>query len=350
MKDYYSILGITKSATEDDVKKAFRKLAHKYHPDKKGGDEAKFKEISEAYTVLSDKKKRAEYDAYGRTFQQGTGPGPGGFDNSGFGGFEGFQDFDFGDIFSEFFGNRGAAPKRGRDISIDLELTFKDSVFGVERRVLLTKLGICDACTGSGAKPGSSVETCGGCGGQGSVREARSTVFGSFTTTRECPQCKGRGTIPKETCRTCAGRGVARQQDEVKISVPAGINNGEMIRMPGRGEAVAAGSPGDLYIKIHVKTDPRFKREGNLLSTTIAIKLSDALLGATYDVETLDGTVPLSIPAGVSHGETLRIKGKGVPLPKNERGDFMVRLTISLPSKLSKKARTLVEDLRIEGL
>lgn len=348
MKDYYSILGVTKSASDDDIKKAFRKLAHKYHPDKKDGDETRFKEISEAYAVLSDKKKRAEYDAYGRTFQHGAGGS--GFDG-GFSGFEGFQDFDFGDIFSEFFGNRGAAQKRGRDISIDLELTFKESVFGVERRVLLTKMGVCDACTGSGAKPGSTVDTCNGCGGQGSIREARSTIFGSFTTTRECPQCKGRGTIPKEICRTCAGRGVARQQDEVKVSVPAGINHGEMIRMPGRGEAAAGGSAGDLYIKIHVKADARFKREGNILSSTLAIKLSDALLGATYTIETLDGAVPLSIPAGVSHGETLRIKGKGVPLnTKGERGDFVVRLTISLPSKLSKKARTLVEELRNEGL
>lgn len=348
MKDYYGILGVTKSASEDDIKKAFRKLAHKYHPDKKGGDEAKFKEASEAYAVLSDKKRRAEYDTYGRTFQGGGQGGPhGGHDFSGFD----FQGFDFGDIFNDFFAGGRAGARRGRDISIDLEMTFKESVFGVERRVLLTKTGTCESCAGTGAKPGTSVDTCGTCNGQGSVREARATILGTFTTTRECDRCGGRGTIPKEVCRTCAGRGVAKQQEEIHITVPAGIQNGEMIRMPGRGEAVAQGQPGDLYVKVHVKQDERFTREGTTIATTLAIKLSDALLGATYTVPTLDGDVQVQVPAGVSHNEMIRIKGKGVPLgPSDKRGDFLVRITISLPSKLSRKARTLVEELRQEGL
>lgn len=349
MKDYYDILGVTKSASEDDIKKAFRKLAHKYHPDKKGGDEKKFKEASEAYAVLSDKKRRAEYDTYGRTFQGGGGQGNpfGGQDFSGFD----FQGFDFGDIFSEFFSGGRGANKRGRDISIDLELSFKEAVFGVERRVLLTKMGTCESCAGTGAKPGSAIDTCTICNGQGTIREARSTILGTFTTTRECDRCNGRGTIPKEICRTCAGRGVAKQQEEIHITVPAGVQNGEMIRMPGRGEAVAHGHAGDLYVKLHVKQDDRFTREGSTIATTLAVKLSDALLGASYTVPTLDGEVQVQVPAGVSHNEVIRIKGKGVPTGKSgERGDFVVRITISLPSKLSRKARTLIEDLRQEGL
>lgn len=353
MKDFYEILGVSRQATEEDIKKAFRALAHKYHPDKKGGDEQKFKEVSEAYAVLSDKKKRAQYDAYGKNFQGGA---PGGFDFSnfqGFGGqqgFEGFQDFDVGDLFSEFFGGGRPHEARGRDISIDIEVPFRDSIFGTERRVLLSKLGNCDACGGNGAEKGSGMAKCEACNGKGRIQETRSTFFGSFSTTRTCPACKGRGEIPKSLCKTCRGEGVLKRQEEIHIVVPAGIQDGEMVRMPGRGEAMTAGKAGDLYVKIHVQPDRTFARNGNNLETTLSIKLSDALLGAPYTVKTLDGDEVLDIPAGTQHGSILRVRGKGVPHGRGSRGDLLVRANVEMPQKLSKKAKALLEELRGEGL
>ncbi|MBI4067950.1 molecular chaperone DnaJ [Candidatus Kaiserbacteria bacterium] len=353
-KDYYEILGVERSASDEDIKKAFRKLAHKYHPDKKGGDEARFKEASEAYAVLADKKRRAEYDRYGHTFSS-QGNGPGGFDFSGFQGFQGFEDVDFGDIFSELFTGAGMRSsrrdRRGRDISIDVELTFKEAVFGTERRVLITKLSVCDACKGKGGKPGSKIVSCTTCGGKGAIHETRNTFFGAVSTTRECDRCHGRGEVPDAACSSCTGLGVRRQQEEIKIAVPAGIENGEMIRMAGRGEAVAGGgTAGDLYVKIHVKSDPRFKRDGATLSTTLTIKLTDALLGGEYSVATLDGDAKLKVPAGVAHGDTLRIKEKGIPQPNGTRGDLIVKINIAIPSQLSNSAKKHIEELRKEGL
>lgn len=354
-KDYYDILGIAKGASEDDVKKAFRKLAHKYHPDKKGGDEKKFKEVSEAYAVLSDKKRRAEYDTYGKTFA-GGGPqgGFGGFDFSNFQGFEGFAngqnvEFDLGDIFGEMFGGQGARQARGRDISIDIELSFHEAVFGVERVVLISKLSTCDTCGGSGAKKGSQTISCSGCNGNGQIRETRNSFFGTFTTQRPCPRCKGRGQIPEQVCTTCHGDGVAKRQEEIKISVPAGVDNGEMIRMPGRGEAAPGGTAGDLYVKLHVKADSAFMREGTNILTTLPIKLTDALLGGTYSVRSLDGNIDVEVPAGVAHGENIRVHGKGVPHGRS-RGDLIVRVDIQFPKKLSASARKQIEELRKEGL
>lgn len=360
-KDYYTVLGVSKSATEDDIKTAFRKLAHKHHPDKKGGDEAKFKEASEAYTVLSDKKKRAEYDAYGKTFAGAGGPqggGFGGFDFSGFQNGEGFAfngqnvDFDLGDIFGEFFGAGGgrAQQARGRDVSIDIELSFRESIFGAERRVMVFKVGVCEACEGTGAKKGAKMITCTSCNGKGEIRESRNSFFGNVTTTRTCPKCHGRGQLPETTCPTCRGEGVARRQEEIQIQVPAGVSDGEMIRMPGRGEVAPGGTAGDLYVKLHVKTDPAFQREGNTLITVLPIKLTDALLGGTYTVRTLDGDESISIPAGVVHGEMIRVRGKGVPTGRTGRGDLLVRIDITFPKKLSKGVRGLIEKLRVEGL
>ena len=356
-KNYYEILGVSKGASDDEIKKAFRKLAHQYHPDKKGGDETKFKEVSEAYTVLSDKKRRAEYDTYGQTFAGASGGPGGGF--GGFGGagfdpsqFQGFQDFDFGDIFSEFFtGARGGARvKRGRDISIDIELTFKESVFGAERRVLVTKQGTCKTCNGSGAKEGSDMVDCSACNGAGTIHETRSSFLGTFTTTRECPTCHGRGKVPKDRCKDCKGAGVRRQEEEIHIMVPAGVSDGEMIRMPGKGEAVAGGSAGDLYVKLHVAPDKTFTREGNNLSMTLSVKLSDALLGNEYTITGLDEQqIKVKVPAGVSHGEVLRVKGHGIPTSSSSRSDLLVRIAIQFPKKLSRSAKKLVEQLRDEG-
>jgi len=357
-KEYYQTLGLEKGASKDEVKKAFRKLAGKYHPDKKTGDEAKFKEISEAYSVLGNEKKKAEYDTYGHSFngsgQQG-GPqgGAGGFNWSDFqqaggqqgGGFE----FDMNDIFGGFGGGQQRAA-RGRDISIDIELAFEDAVFGVTRKVLLTKTNKCSHCDGTGGKKGTEMKDCTTCNGQGKVREVRQSLMGQVQTVRECSVCMGRGKVPKEVCGHCAGAGVARAEEEIEINIPAGIENGEMIRMTGRGEAIPSGAAGDLYIKIHVKPHKTIKREGSTLHAKLHVKLSDALLGGTYKVTTLDGDVDIKIPAGITHGEKLRIKNKGVPASSSARGDFMVTISIDLPKKLSRKAKKLIEELKAEGI
>ena len=361
MKDYYNILGLTKSATEEDIKKAFRKLAQKYHPDKKGGDEAKFKEASEAYAVLSDQKKRAEYDTYGKTFAGGSsggaqGAGFGGFDFSNFQqGMHGFAgqniEFDLGDIFGEFFGGEsGGGRPRGRDISIDIELSFRESIFGAERRVLVSKMGVCDVCGGTGAKKGSKMTSCKTCNGKGELRETRNTFFGNFTSARLCPTCSGRGEVPETSCEACRGEGILKRQEEIRISVPAGVQDGEMIRMPGRGEAAKGGGAGDLYVKLHVKKDTAFTRDGNNLLTALPIKLTDALLGGEYRIRTLDGEEMIKVPAGVVHGEVIKIRGKGVPNSRGARGDLAVRIDIEFPKKLSRTARDLIDKLREEGL
>jgi molecular chaperone DnaJ len=360
MKDYYQILGVSKTASEEEIKKAFRKLAQKYHPDKKGGDEAKFKEVSEAYAVLSDKNRRAQYDLGGHAFGgAGQSGGFSGFDFSqftnGFGGFQGSfngQDFDLGDIFGEFFagGAQGTRSRRGRDISIDIELTFREAIFGTDRRVLISKIGVCDLCDGSGAEKGSKTITCPTCNGRGEIRETRNTLFGAFTSSRTCPKCFGKGQIPEKPCPKCHGEGVSRREEEIAIAVPAGVEDGEMIRMPGRGEASPGGVAGDLYVKLHVKQDTMFAREGNNLVTVLRIRLSDALLGGTYRIQTLDGDETISVPEGVSHNETIRVRGRGIPFGRGNRGDLLVRIEIELPKKLSKEARTLVEKLRGEGL
>lgn len=358
-KDYYNVLGVDKKATKDDIKKAFRKLAHKYHPDKGGTDESKFKEITEAYSVLSDDKKRREYDTYGQSFP-GGGSQPGG---QGFGGFDfnGFQqgfgnggvEFDFGDIFGDIFsGGRGAQSRtpRGRDISIDLEIPFKDAVFGTTRTVLLAKVSTCTLCKGSGAKSGTELETCKTCNGSGRVHETRNSILGQFTSVRACSNCDGTGKIPKEKCTECKGHGVHRKEEEIKISIPTGIDNGEMIRLPQQGEAIKGGISGDLYVKIHVKPHTIFRRDGSNLVMNLSVKLTDAVLGTTVPVETLEGkNLEVKIPPMKRAEELLRVAGKGIPVDGG-RGDLIIRLEVALPHKLSSKAKKAVEELRSEGL
>jgi molecular chaperone DnaJ len=353
-KNYYDILGVQKGASKEDIKKAFHKLAHKYHPDKSSGDGDKFKEVSEAYSVLSDDKKRAEYDSYGQTF----GGGAGGFGGAGFD-FSQFQDafnqggfggFDFGDIFGDVFNGGAGRQRRGRDISIDLELTFKESIFGTKRHVLLAKTAQCETCHGSGAEPGTKMETCKYCNGSGKLHETTNSFFGQITMQSPCRHCHATGKVPEQKCHTCRGDGVYKKQEEIDIAVPAGIEGGEMIRLSGSGEAVQGGTPGDLYVKVHVASDPRFKKDGPNLLTDLSVKLSDALLGADYKVQTLEGEETVSVPPGVTHGEQLRIKGKGVPHPHGKRGDLMVRVKINLPQKLSRTAKNLIEKLKEEGI
>jgi molecular chaperone DnaJ len=370
-KDYYETLGINKGASKDEIKKAFYKMAHKYHPDKKGGNEAKFKQVNEAYQVLSDDAKRSKYDQFGANFANMGSSSAGGYGGSrqgGFGGFEGwdFSDFsaqgapfggDFGnlnDIFSDFFtggmgGNRQEV-RRGRDISTEVQISFSDSIFGTNRKILITKTSSCLTCKGSGAKPGSKIETCKHCNGQGKIRESKRTIFGNIASTKICEVCLGTGEVPKEICETCKGKGVLRREEEISIVIPAGIRDGEMIRMTGMGEAVSKGTIGDLYIKINVASHPVFKREGNDLRMDLNLKLSDALLGTKYLIQTLDGEIEVTIPEGVSINEILRVRGKGVPIGKNKRGDLLIKLNIKLPSKVSRKAHELIEELKKEGI
>ncbi len=354
MPDYYAVLGLQKGASRDEVKKAFRKLAAEYHPDKATGNEAKYKEITEAYAVLGDEKKKAEYDTYGHA-TAGGGGGFGGFDWSnfqqGFGGQGGSFEFDLGDIFESFgFGGRGQKSARGRDISIDINLTFSEAIFGATRNVLLTKNSACTHCDGTGAKKGTAQVTCTTCNGNGKIRETRQSIMGTFQTVRECATCHGTGKVQKDRCGQCEGAGVLRAEEEVVIKVPAGINHGEVIRMTGRGEAMPHGQPGDLYIKVAVDNHATIKRDGSTLYTRLPIKLSEALLGGEHEVETLDGKVTLTIPTGITHGELLRIKGKGVPTDARSRGDFMVKVEIQFPKSLSKSAKKLIEELKKEGL
>jgi len=360
-KDYYSVLGIPKNASKEEVKKAFRNLAHQYHPDKQSGNETKFKEINEAYQVLSDDRKRAEYDTYGSTFggqgaaQGGFGFGEGGFDFSGFanaGGFDGIE-FDLGDMFGDFFGGMGGKKKRvsrGRDLSIDIELPFADAVFGAERKVLIGKTVLCGACGGKGAKEGIGMIPCASCNGQGRIHDTKRTILGTFSTVKDCDTCRGKGEMPKEKCAECKGYGILRGEEEIEIIIPPGMKDGEVIRFSGKGDAVSDGIPGDLYVKIHCMGHKNFRREGNNLVMDLDIKLSDALLGSEYHITTLDGKITLKIPDGVSHGDTLRIREKGVPFDRGNRGDLLVKLNIKLPKKLSKKAREAFETLREEGV
>jgi len=353
-KDYYNILGIDKKASKEDVKKAFRKLAHKYHPDKSGGDEAKFKEASEAYSVLSDDKKRAEYDSYGRVFS-GAGPGS---SQGGAPGFEGFDfsqagfDIDLNDIFggfSDIFGG-GRGGRRGRDISIDIELSFRESIFGLTRRVLITKDATCSRCSGNGAEPGSKTKTCSTCNGKGQVVESRRSPFGVFSVSSLCPTCNGKREVPEKPCTTCKGRGVEHREEEITVAIPAGIDNGQVIRMGGMGEAISGGATGDLYIKVHVRPDQKFRKEGFNLVTDLPIKISDALLGVEYTLETLDGPTVVKVPALRSPDEILRMKGKGVPIDKTRRGDLLIRVKVEFPHKLSRDAKKAVEKLKEEGV
>ncbi|MCF7833854.1 MAG: molecular chaperone DnaJ [Candidatus Pacebacteria bacterium] len=361
-KDYYEILGVNKSASKDEIKKAFYKLAHKYHPDKKEGDEKKFKEVNEAYQTLSDDSKRQKYDQFGAGFEnmgggQGYGQGFGGFDFSGFA--NGFQnggagaDFDFGnlnDIFSDFFGGGRPQARRGRDISTEMQISFSESIFGVTRRFLMTKNSLCLQCNGAGGKPNSKMDTCKRCNGQGKIHETKRSILGTISTTKACEDCLGSGKVYAEKCSECRGNGVIRKEEEVVVAVPSGIRDGEMIRMSGMGEAIAKGTTGDLYIKIHVKPHPVFKREGPNLVMNLDIKLSEALLGADKNIETLDGEIKVKIPDGVSINEILRVKGRGVPVSGSRRGDLLIKVNINMPKKLNRKTRDLVEKLQEEGI
>ena len=361
-KDYYKTLGVDKNASEADIKAAFRKLAHQHHPDKNGGDDKKFKEVNEAYQTLSDKNKRAQYDQFGSAGPQfngaggnpfgGAGGGFGGFDFGGFdfsqfqGGNGGFE-FDLGDLFGGGFGGGRSQVKRGNDIETQVKITFKESVFGVEKKITLNKVSECKTCHGTGGKPGTKMDTCKNCNGQGRIAKMQRTILGNMQTVVECDVCFGAGKIPVEKCATCRGAGVVRDREEILIKIPAGLNNGDTLRMDGAGEAIPHGKAGDLFIHLAIEAHPVFKRLGNDLVMPYEINLADALLGKKVEIETLDGKETLEIPEGINNGDQLKIKGKGV-MHGRGRGDLLVGVKVLMPRKLSKKAKELIEDLRKE--
>ncbi|EKE20926.1 MAG: hypothetical protein ACD_7C00427G0002 [uncultured bacterium] len=353
MSDYYKTLGIEKGASEEEIKKAYRKLAHKHHPDKEGGDEDKFKEINEAYQVLSDKTKRAQYDQFGQTFN-GAGGGGGfegfsGFGQGGFGGFSGTSGWE--DVFSDIFGSRsgGAHQEAGRDIQADIEITFADMVQGVKKEIRLYKNSICNECGGSGGAPGSKEETCSDCHGSGRIRKSIRTILGNIAQETVCDRCRGKGKIFSQKCKRCQGEGVHKEEKNIIVEVPAGISDGQTISMRGEGEAGKFGAPsGDLFINIHVRRDNKFicDEENNIISEE-KISFAQATLGDKIEVETVEGKVSMKIPAGTQNGEIFRIRHMGVPfLRGGGRGHHLVKIRVIVPKKLSRREKELISELR----
>ncbi|MBR5172073.1 MAG: molecular chaperone DnaJ [Phascolarctobacterium sp.] len=350
-RDYYEVLGVSKTATQDELKKAYRKLARKYHPDlNKDNEEAaeKFKECNEAYSVLSDDQKRAQYDQFGHAaFENGGMGGGGGF--GGAGGFGGFGGSGMEDIFDMFFGGQGgrggnrakSGPQRGADLRFDLEITFEEAAFGLEKEINLYRDETCDHCHGEGAEPGSKVESCPECNGTGYVRFTQNTMFGQMVNERPCSRCKGEGKIISEPCKECRGKGTVKRNKKLKVKIPAGVDNGSRLRVSGEGEAGAKGGPsGDLYVYLYVKPHKFFERDGTTVLCEVPINIVQATLGADIKVPTLDGQVTMKVPEGTQPGKILRLKGKGIPsLRGGGRGDQLVRIKVVVPTKLSDKQK-----------
>lgn len=346
-KDYYEILGIAKGASEAEIKKAYRTMAKKYHPDvnKEADATEKFKEVQEAYEVLNDSTKRSQYDQFGHAAfdqNQGFGGGAGGFD-------------DFGDIFSSFFGGGGQrrnpnAPQRGQDRFMTLRVSFMDAVFGTEKTVTLTVDETCNTCHGSGAFSSKDVKSCGRCHGSGHVTTAQRTPFGTFQQEALCPDCQGKGKIISKACKDCNGAGFTKKKKDVDIKIPAGISSGQQLRVSGMGErGVNGGTQGDLYVEISVSSHKHFVRQGNDIRITVPISAVDATLGTVIDVPTVDGDVALTIPAGTQPNTKFRLRDKGVPdLRSGRKGDQYVEVKIEIPTKISKADREIYEKLQNE--
>lgn len=358
-RDYYEILGVSKSASADEIKKAFRKLAVQYHPDKEGGDETKFKEANEAYEVLKDAQKRQRYDQFGHAGVGGASGGAssggnaygGGFDFNGQGFNFDFGDGGLGDIFGSFFGGgrqsaQQQGPGRGRDVEVTLILDFEEAVFGVERNVSVTLEGTCPHCSGSGAEPGHDLKTCPTCKGAGQQTRVMNTMFGTIQQAVVCPTCEGRGKVPEKACTVCKGRGTTRQEEVTKVKIPAGVDDGATIRLTGRGEAVQGGQKGDLYVGLRVKAHKYFTREGDLILSEEHISMVQAALGTEIDVRTVDGLVRMKVPAGTQSGTDFKLSGHGVPHLRSEttRGAHIVSVVVDTPKKLNRKQRELLEQ------
>lgn len=342
-RDYYEVLDVPKGASGSEIKTAFRNLARKYHPDvsKETGAEEKFKEINEAYAVLSDDEKRAAYDRFGHAGLNG------------FGGAPDFSNIDLSDLFGDLFGfgrnhrQARARPRQGSHIQYVLDLEFKEAVFGIEKEIEITRDEICTRCDGSKAEPGSSPVTCNTCKGQGEVRQARQTMFGSMVQVITCPTCRGSGESIESACTQCGGRGIERKTRKKSIEVPAGVDNGTQIRLSGEGQpGVNGGPPGNAYLIVKVKPHKYFRRKENDILLNLDINIAQAALGADVDVPTVDGDTILSIPKGTQPGKVLRMREKGVPhLRGKGRGDQLVIINVDIPTKLKKEQRELIEQL-----
>lgn len=351
-RDYYEVLGVPKTATQNELKKAFYKLAKKYHPDTHSGDkeaEEKFKEANEAYQVLSDEQKRAQYDQLGpELFEQASQGGGAGQGNpfEGFGGFGGGQGME--DIFDMFFGGQGRGrssakngPRRGADLRFDLEISFEEAAFGVEKEISLYREEQCDHCHGEGAEPGSKVETCPDCHGSGYIRYTQNTMLGQMVNERLCSKCRGEGKIVSQPCSECRGKGTLKKNKKLKVKIPAGVDDGSRLRVSGEGEAGAKGGPsGDLYVYLYVKPHKYFKRDGTTVMCDVPINIVQASLGAEIKVPTLDGQVTMKVPEGTQPGKVLRLKGKGIAsLRSGQRGDQLVTIKVVVPTRLSEKQK-----------
>ncbi|MCP4138921.1 MAG: molecular chaperone DnaJ [Chloroflexi bacterium] len=344
-RDYYEVLGVQKNASEGDIKSAFRRLARQYHPDvsKEENAEEKFKEINEAYGILSDSQKRAKYDRFGHAGMGDTG---------------GFQDFtgDFGDLFEGLFNSFGFggmggrsrnAPRRGRDLQKEVKLEFDEAVFGVEKEIEFSRDEVCNTCNGDGAEPGSKVNTCSTCKGQGEVRQVRQTILGQVVQTTTCPSCNGRGQTIETLCHTCRGNGLERKTIKKKVKIPAGVDKGQQIRLGGEGQPGANGGPrGNLYLVMNVKSHKFFQRQDDDILLNLPINIAQAVLGADIEVPTVDGSEKLKIPAGTQPGKVFTLRARGVPrLQRSGRGDQKIVINVDMPKKLSSEQRELFEKL-----
>lgn len=348
-RDYYEVLGVSKGASDGEIKSAYRKLAKKYHPDANPGDteaEAKFKEASEAYAVLSDSEKRQKYDQFGHAaFDGGAGGGAGGFD---FGGFD--FGFDFGDLFGDLFGggrSRGPSngPMKGQNIRRQIRLTFEEACFGTEKELTLDLQEECTTCNGSGAKPGTNPETCGKCGGQGQVTFTQQSLFGAVRSVQNCPDCRGKGKIIKERCPDCHGSGYVTKRKTISVSIPAGIDDGQSVRIRDKGNPGVNGGPrGDLLVQVFVSRHPIFQRQGNDIYSSAPISFAEAALGADVRIKTIDGEVEYTVKAGTQTDTRVRLRNKGVPSTRNPqlRGDHYVTLVVQVPTKLNSKQKELL--------
>jgi len=352
-RDYYEVLGVDKNATEDDLKKAYRNLAKKYHPDVNPGNaeaEAKFKEANEAYAILSDPEKRSAYDNYGHAAFDGTGNptgGAGGFDMSG---------FDFGDIFGSIFGggfggghssSRRNAPTRGDDIGLRVDLTFEEAVFGVKKNITFNRIQKCPDCGGSGATKGTSPETCSACGGSGQRRVTQRLGGMAFQSTATCDRCRGTGKIIKEPCQNCKGTGYIKVTKKLEVAIPAGIDHGGRVALRGQGSDGRNGGPtGDLIIVVNVRPSDFFERDGYNIYCDVPVAVTDAILGAEIEVPTLEGTEKFTIPEGTQPGASFTLRGRGVPYigSKDRRGDLIFTVKIEIPTKLSSKQKDILKD------
>lgn len=360
-QDFYSVLGVAKDASDDEIKKAYRRLALQYHPDKHKGDkeaEERFKEVNEAYQVLSDKQKRAQYDRFGST-EGAQGFGGGGFNNAGFD-FSSFSGASgFADIFETFFGGGMAGgaqrtkrgPRPGSDIEIALTISFEEAAFGVEKELAITKHVSCKHCHGSGAEPGSKTVTCSTCNGTGEIRSIRQTIFGQMAVAQPCSKCHGEGRIHEKQCTMCQGTTRVRSQENIKVKIPAGVDNDSAVRLSGRGEAGLFGGPnGDLYVHIRVTPSKKFIRHGYDIHSEAHIHLLQAILGDEMEVETIHGNVTLKIPAGTQSAKVFRLKEYGIQkLRSSDKGDHYVKVIVDIPTKISKKEKELYLQLAKES-